>query len=80
MNFRKLTSIDMNGNLPSEFTKSIRRKRDYFDPNNILRKAVLMNGKKSSKNLPQSAQNRHFGVKHSKTINPNQANQAFFAI
>ncbi len=51
MNFRKLTSLDMNGNLPSEFTKSIRRKRDYFDPNNILRKAVLMNGKKSSKHI-----------------------------
>ena len=51
MNFRKLTSIDINGNLPSEFTKSIRRKRDFFDPNNILRKVVIMNGKKSSKNI-----------------------------
>ena len=49
-NIRKLTSLDMDDNNQSEIFKRIRKKRDYYDPNNILRKAVIMN-KKSNKKI-----------------------------
>ena len=50
LNYRKQISIDMNSAIHSEFTKSLKRKRNIFDPNNILRKAVIMNRKKLKEN------------------------------
>ena len=47
----KKISVETKSIRPSEFSKSLRRKKkDFFDPNNILRKAVIMNGKKRNKN------------------------------
>ena len=47
----KKLSVETKSILPSEFSKSIRKKKKiYFDPNNILRKAVIMNAKKRIKN------------------------------
>ena len=50
-NLTKKLSVETKSILPSEFSKSIRKKKKiYFDPNNILRKAVIMNAKKRIKN------------------------------
>ena len=47
----KKTSIETKSIKPSEFSKSVRRKKTtFFDPKNILRKAVLMNKKKNKNN------------------------------
>ena len=47
----KKISVETKSIRPSEFSKSLRRKKkDFSDPNNILRKAVIMNGKKRNKN------------------------------
>ena len=51
IDLKKKISVETRSIFPSEFSKSTRKKkRTYFDPNNILRKAVLMNGKKRNKN------------------------------
>ena len=55
LNYKKQISIDKKSAFPSEFTKSFKRKRNIFDPDNILKKAVIMNKKnlKSNENISE---------------------------
>ena len=43
-------SSNRNSLLPSQLSKNTKRKKDYYNPNFILRKAVIMNGKSSKNN------------------------------
>ena len=45
-NIRKLSSNGKSSLFPSQFSKNLKRKKDYYEPDFILRKAVIMNGKK----------------------------------
>ena len=66
--FKKKASIDKVEIEPPKFSKSIKGKRSYYDPNNILRKAVIMNSKKrnidiiDSKNINNSKNSLSFSV------------------
>ena len=66
--FKKKASIDKVEIKPPKFSKSIKGKRSYYDPNNILRKAVIMNSKKrnidiiDSKNINNSKNSLSFSV------------------
>lgn len=66
--FQKKASIDKVEIEPPKFSKSIKGKRSYYDPNNILRKAVIMNSKKrnidiiDSKNINNSKNSLSFSV------------------
>ncbi len=68
--FKKKASIDKVEIEPPKFSKSIKGKRSYYDPNNILRKAVIMNSKKrnidiiDSKNINNSKNSLSFSVNY----------------
>ena len=61
-NYKKQISIDKRSAIPSEFTKSMKRKRNIFDPDNILRKAVIMNKKKPKSNESISEISNQFNI------------------
>lgn len=71
-NFMNQISTDINGKLNSEVSGSKRRKRAYFDPDNILRNAVIMNAKNSNNNNINSSIENESILKFNHSINGQQ--------
>ena len=70
-NIRKLSSNGRTSLFPSQFSNNLKKKKDYYEPNFILRKAVIMNGKKP-KNKDDSSVVSGISEQFNLTINEQQ--------
>ena len=66
--FKKQISYDIN----TKIISNKKKKRDCFEPNNILRKAVIMNGKKLKNNNLNNDNVDESSIKSNLSINENQ--------